>query len=45
MGLKAAMFGFHFLEILFFTGLLGCTVVVILSWIATARDSFSDEKK
>jgi hypothetical protein len=29
------------LEVMFFTGLSGCVVVVIISWITVGRDSFS----
>jgi hypothetical protein len=31
------------LEVAFFTGLAGCAVVVILSWISVGKDSFSQE--
>ena len=41
LGLKIATFIMHVLEVLFFTGLTGCLVVVILSWISVGGDAFS----
>jgi hypothetical protein len=32
----------HVVEVLFFTGLIGCAVVVLLSWISIGKSSFSD---
>jgi hypothetical protein len=43
MGFNAAVFAVRALEVLFFTGLSGCLVVVILSWISVGKDSFSDK--
>jgi hypothetical protein len=43
MGFKIAVFAMRFLEVMFFTGLAGCSVVVILSWISVGKDSFSQE--
>jgi hypothetical protein len=43
MGFNMAVFAVRILEVMFFTGLLGCGVVVILSWILVGRDSFSDK--
>jgi hypothetical protein len=31
-------------EILFFTGLAGCILVVIISWISIFREGFSDPR-
>jgi hypothetical protein len=41
MGFKLAVFAMRLLEVMFFVGLAGCAVVVILSWISVGRDSFS----
>ena len=43
MGFDIAAFAIRFLEVMFFIGLLGCVVVVILSWISVGKDSFSDK--
>ena len=40
MGSRLAALAIEIVEFLFFTGLLGCVVVVILSWISVGRDSF-----
>lgn len=32
------------LEILFFTGLAGCVLVVVISWVSIAKASFSKDK-
>jgi hypothetical protein len=37
-----AVITMRILEVLFFLGLLGCVVVVVLSWISVGRDSFSN---
>lgn len=41
MSSRIAVFAIHIIEVMFFTGLLGCIVVVIISWISVGRDSFS----
>jgi hypothetical protein len=41
MGFNIALFAMHALELLFFTGLVGCVAVVIISWISVGKDSFS----
>lgn len=41
MGFNVAVFAIRVLKIMFFTGLLGCVVVVLLSWISVGKDSFS----
>jgi hypothetical protein len=43
MGFKLAVLAMRVLEVTFFTGLAGCAVVVILSWISVGKDSFSQE--
>jgi hypothetical protein len=30
------------IEIMFFTGLAGCALVVVISWISIFKDGFSD---
>lgn len=32
------------LEVLFFTGLVGCVVVVAISWVTVSRGGFSREE-
>jgi len=32
-------------EILFFTGIVGCALVVVISWISIFRDGFSESHK
>jgi hypothetical protein len=44
MGLKLAVFALRVLEVMFFTGLAGCAVVVFLSWISIGRDSFRKDE-
>jgi len=41
MGFNIAVFAIRVLKVMFFAGLLGCVVVVLLSWISVGRDSFS----
>lgn len=41
MWFNIAASAIRLLEVLFFTGLLGCAVVVIFCWILIGRDSFS----
>jgi len=43
MHLTLALIAERILEVMFFTGLLGCVVVVVLSWISVGRDSFPDK--
>jgi hypothetical protein len=35
------IFAAHVVEVVFFTGLIGCTFVVAISWISVGRDAFS----
>lgn len=43
MALRVAIFAMRTLEVMFFTGLLGCAVVVILSWISVGIGCFRDK--
>jgi hypothetical protein len=36
------IFATRVVEILFFTGIVGCTLVVVISWISIFKDGFSD---
>ncbi len=38
-----ALFGMRLLEVLFFTGLIGSAVVVLISFIEDARELFGEE--
>lgn len=40
MGLTVARIAMRVVEVLFFTGLVGCVSTVVLSWISVGRDSF-----
>jgi hypothetical protein len=33
---------FYVLEVMFFTGLVGCALVVVVSWISIFKSGFSD---
>lgn len=44
MGLHLAVGIMRVLEILFFTGLIGCAAAVVLSWIDIWKDAFSSEE-
>jgi hypothetical protein len=43
MALKLGVLAMRVLEIMFFTGLLGCAVAVILSWISVGKGCFADK--
>jgi hypothetical protein len=36
------VFAMRIVEILFFTGLIGCAVVVVVSWVSIFKEGFSD---
>ena len=36
---------FRVLEMMFFAGLFGCSLVVIISWISIFKDGFSDKNE
>jgi hypothetical protein len=44
VGFKIGVVAIRILEIMFFIGLAGCAVVVILSWISVGKDSLTDSK-
>lgn len=39
---KLILWGFKILEVMFFAGLIGCTGVVIVSWVSIFKSGFSD---
>ncbi|MGA8671415.1 MAG: hypothetical protein WB679_16140 [Terracidiphilus sp.] len=43
MAFRLGILGMHVLEIMFFAGLLGCAVAVILSWISVGKGCFTDK--
>ncbi|HVU48677.1 MAG TPA: hypothetical protein VHD85_21295 [Terracidiphilus sp.] len=43
MAFNFAVWTMHVVEVLFFTGLTGCAIVVLLSWIVILKSVFSDE--
>ncbi|HEY1803114.1 MAG TPA: hypothetical protein VGG45_01415 [Terracidiphilus sp.] len=45
MAFNLTVFAIRAFELLFFIGLVGCFVVVILSWISVGKDSFSRSEK
>ena len=38
-----ALFGMRLLEVMFFTGLIGSSVVVLISFVEDARELFGEE--
>jgi hypothetical protein len=38
------VFATRLVQILFFTGLIGCVSVVIISWVSIFKEGFSDPK-
>ena len=38
-----ALFGMHVLEVMFFVGLAGSTIVVLISFVEDAKELFGDE--
>jgi hypothetical protein len=45
MALRVELFFVHLLEVLFFVGLGGCAIVVLLSWISILKNAFSDDEE
>jgi hypothetical protein len=43
MTLKLMLLSKDILEVMFFTGLIGCVAVVIFSWISILKSAFSDK--
>jgi hypothetical protein len=39
---KLVLLGVHAIEVMFFTGLLGCALVVVISWISIFKSDFAD---
>ena len=44
MGHSLMQLAVRIVEILFFTGLVGCAAVVVVSWVKIFREGFSDSK-
>lgn len=44
MGLTLALFGMHVLEVMFFVGLVGSSVVVIISFIEDGKELFGKDE-
>jgi hypothetical protein len=42
-GMQIAILGMRLLEVMFFIGLLGSTVVVLISFVEDAKELFGDE--
>jgi hypothetical protein len=42
MTLKIMLWATYVLDVMFFTGLVGCVAVVTISWVSIVRDSLSD---
>jgi hypothetical protein len=45
MGLQWMILAKNAIEVLFFTGLIGCAVVVLFSWVSIFRSGFSDQNE
>jgi hypothetical protein len=45
MTFKLMLWTKDMLEFMFFTGLVGCTAVVILSWISILKSAFSENEE
>jgi len=45
MTLKMMLWSKELLTLMFFTGLIGCIGVVLLSWISILKSAFSDENE
>jgi hypothetical protein len=43
MTFKLMIWGKDILEVMFFTGLIGCVAVVIFSWVSILKSAFSDK--
>jgi hypothetical protein len=41
--MKFMLWSAYLIQVLFFTGLLGCSVVVVLSWISVLRSALSNK--
>ena len=45
MDLKLAVWAKDLLELIFFTGLIGCVAVVFLSWVSILKTAFSEKSE
>ncbi len=45
MGLQWMILAKNTIEVLFFTGLIGCAVVVLFSWVSIFKTGFSDQNE
>jgi hypothetical protein len=43
MTLSIMIWSARILEVMFFTGLIGCVSVVVISWISIFKEGFSDD--
>ncbi len=43
MSFKLMVWGMYVLEGMFFTGLVGCILVVLVSWVSIFKEGFSDK--
>lgn len=42
MNLKLMLLAAHILEGMFFVGIIGCAIAVVVSWISIFKEGFSD---
>lgn len=42
---KIIVFVAHVLEVMFFTGMIGCAVMIIVSWVEIFSDGLSNDDK
>ena len=40
---KVILFAAHVLEVMFFTGVIGCALTILVSWVEILSDAFEDE--
>ena len=43
MGFQIAVWFMKLIEILFFAGLIGCAVTVLISWVSIFKEGFSND--
>jgi hypothetical protein len=44
MAERIIQFAAHVLEVMFFTGLIGCVLMIIASWVDICADGFTDDE-
>ena len=44
MSLRVMSLAAHILEVMFFSGLIGCSAVVVFSWVSIFKEAFSEDK-